>query len=103
MRKVDYINKAHKVVEEARTRVARYAGDCKDCKWSEFKYPDRICGHPVVQLVSFNQTDGYAKRRIVECEEQRDKFSHYGDVVCGPDGALFEEKEQIGFLERLFG
>lgn len=96
----EYIRRAHEAVELAKRRLPEYRGDCSECRYSRDSLLNNLyCVHPAVQLVSFNETDAYHKRRIVDCSEQRDKHSMFGPVVCGPDGALFERRPSL--LERM--
>lgn len=92
MGKEAYLERARQEVERARERIADYAGDCSDCRWSRKGgwLDGLICAHPGVIAVAFNVTDAYDKKQIKNCTEQRDKESIYGPVICGPDGALFE-------------
>jgi hypothetical protein len=97
----DYLDRAKYEVERARKRLPHYAGSCAACRWSYPSLMGRICEHPAVVCAAFNVTDDYGKRRIQECVEQRDRDSVFGQVVCGPNGVLFEPKQSL--WSRLFG
>ena len=89
-----YIAASERVLEQAKSRLERYEGDCADCRWRRGLDPYfYTCANPIVKLAGVNQTDAYARERIQRCNEQRDRSSHYGTVVCGPDGSLFEPRE----------
>lgn len=100
-----YLEAAKAELAKLQAREGTYKGDCHDCK---FRLKSGIlsdhfdvCSNPVVQVTAFNQTDKYHKEMIQRCAEQRDVHSHFGSVVCGPDGELFEEKE-LTFFQKLF-
>lgn len=90
-----YFETAKRAREEAEKKLGGYRGDCSDCKYSQSHWLGGICHHPAVTLVSFNLTDAYDKKRILQCAEQRDQSSVYGPVVCGPNGILFEERQRL--------
>ena len=98
-----YLKRAERVLAEASRKLETYAGPCSHCKHSRIGLMDRWCTHPVVQIAAFNATDHYAKGRIVECGYQRDVRSTYGEVVCGPDGALFERGWLAEARAAIFG
>jgi hypothetical protein len=88
-----YIDRAYEEIAKAEARVATYAGDCSECKWSKAGWLDnRKCTHGAVECAAFNVTNAYAKDRVQECGYQRDTQTLYGPVLCGPDGALFEAR-----------
>lgn len=88
-------------IEMAREKSRTYQGPCEACRWFRSGLLEDVCEHPVVDAVAFNINDHYHKKRIVECAEQRDIASIYGEVVCGPEGLLFEEK--LSWFQRLMG
>lgn len=94
MNRQEYIERAKAEVERARERLPGYAGACSVCRWSRQGILDlhEVCEHPAVVCASFNISDAYDQKRIQRCEEQRDKSSIHGPVLCGPDGALFEKR-----------
>lgn len=97
-----YLRRAQEALDRAKTKVEKWRGECSSCAYSSRDWLDgETCHHPAVELVSFNLTDAYAKKRIVSCGEQRDQASTWGPVVCGPNGALFEERPKNGFLSGL--
>lgn len=84
-----YLEAAERVLKAAKIKNQTYKGPCDQCAhYKRGMWP--LCEHPIVKLVAFNQTKAFDARLIQECAQQRDKSSVYGDVVCGPDGALFE-------------
>lgn len=95
-----YLQRAQDAIDSARKRLPHYRGSCSGCAYSRENVVRLTCVHPAVELVAFNLTDGYNKRRIVRCDEQRNKSSNAGPVVCGPNGALFEKRR--GLLARFF-
>ena len=104
-----YLEAAKAEIAKLDAREGMYKGDCWECKFCKVgdisnDIEFATCSNPVVQVVSFNQTDAVAKRRIQRCVEQRDTISLWGPVVCGPDGELFQPREpKKTFFERLFG
>jgi hypothetical protein len=96
----EYIARAQRALDEAKQKRAGYKGDCEDCSHYRPGLIAGTCRHPAVTLVAFNLTNAYAKGRIQTCEEQRDRTSVYGPVVCGPNGALFEEVTPAGVVTR---
>ena len=96
-----YLERAKAEIAKAAKREGTFKGPCSECRWRRIGVVDDWCGNPVVDVAAFNQSAGYSKRRITECEYQRGELSIYGPVLCGPDGALFEQKPTL--FERLFG
>lgn len=98
MKKEDYLERARREVERARTRLPDYAGDCSDCRWRRGGFLSKVlltgptCGHPGVIAAAFNVTAAYDRAQFQFCDEQRDDEGIFGPVLCGPDGALFEAK-----------
>ena len=97
-----YIERANEAIERAREKVRQYNGECRDCVYSYRATLGLKCSHPAVELVAFNLYDAPGKRYVVECDEQRSEKSVWGPVVCGPNGALFEQKPPT-LWQRLFG
>lgn len=99
MGRTHYVAASERVLEEAKRRSLSYVGDCADCKWKGAYSGggDYDCNNPLVILASRNQTDAYRRDRIRGIQEQRDKRSMYGEVVCGPDGTLFEPRDGTPF------
>lgn len=91
-----YLATAERVLAEAERRSETYTGPCHKCKYHRIILvpgSGGLCVNPLAKLAARNQTDAYASGRIQECSEQRDRNSTWGDVVCGPDGALFEPSD----------
>lgn len=93
-----YLARAQAEVDRAREKLKHYAGDCEDCRWqkggwwSEIMMTGPLCGHPASIAAAFNVTDAYAREHFQFCEYQRDDDDIWGPVLCGPNGALFEER-----------
>lgn len=85
-----YLRRAQEALEQAKARQQTYRGPCDACIHYQRGW-EPTCGHPAVALVAFNVTRDYDKDRIVTCAQQRDASSIFGPVVCGPDGALFDD------------
>jgi len=96
-----YLERAKAEIAKAAKREGLYKGPCSQCRWRLIGVINDTCGNPVIEVAAFNQSDGYNKRRVVECEYQRGERSYHGPILCGPDGALFEQKPTL--FERLFG
>lgn len=99
---------ARAAIERAEEDLKHYSGPCSECRFSEW---DRhtinlVCTNSAVQLAAFNQKNARYREWLLRCDEQRDERSNWGDVICGPDGILFEPMpnppKPKGFFARLF-
>ena len=95
----EYLENARKVlaIAELGHGLGRIDRQCKDCvyyKGESFFRLFATCGHPLVALAASQSEDSFGSRRLIRCDNQRDKRSIWGTVVCGPDAALFVSKDQ---------
>lgn len=92
---------AQEVLDRAERNMRDGVEPCKNCRHSRIGFLDRFCTHPIVKVAQMNTFDAFDREHLADCSEQRGTFGHYGPVVCGPDGELFEPK--LTFWELLFG
>jgi len=85
-----HLDRAARVLEEARVKRACHSGECSECVYRRRAYRSK-CAHPIVALAVFNATPR-AAQYIGECDEQRGTSSIWGPVLCGPFGTLFEQR-----------
>lgn len=90
-----YLEAARRVMQRAERGEGKAVIDqpCSTCRYSRFALfglDERRCTHPVVKLAASQGDDDYARDRLGECKAQRSRSSPYGEVVCGPDGTLWE-------------
>lgn len=93
-----YITEAKRVIADAERGVGigRLNKPCRECahyragNWFTVRKP--TCAHPVVALAVSQADDEQCGRYLEQCEEQRANKSYFGAIVCGPNGALFEER-----------
>lgn len=103
-----YIEAAKRVIAKAEAGATEGMIDrpCSACKWRG-KYSggnDYLCLNPLVKLAAAGQPEHHHRDRIHGVQEQRDTRSIYGEVVCGPQGVLWEPKPASGGLfSWLFG
>jgi len=98
MSKEKYLANAERVLKAAGKRREAFYGECQDCRWSAREGVFRLydeCRNPVVKMAALAVERPYDAERVIRCREQRDRKSYYGEVVCGPDGILFEPKQSL--------
>ena len=90
-----YLAAAREQITLAEQKREVFKGPCENCRFCKpegFFRTRAICTSPFVKLAAFNRTGAYDKRRLQECDYQRDTRTTFGPVVCGPNGALFEPR-----------
>lgn len=101
-----YIEASKRVIARAEQHPDRLNAPCSECKWKGAYSGGRDyqCDNPVTILGSETTTDAYARDRIRGIHEQRSTRSPYGEVVCGPEGVLWEPRAPgpFGLLASLF-
>lgn len=100
----EYHRRAERIVQEAK-QLPPYKGDCINCKWRRVPgYVIAECANPVVILASETMRGTYEQKRVLRCDTQRDVRPTLlaRPIVCGPQGELFEEREDFFYRLRKF-
>ena len=87
-----YLARAQSVLDEAHRRIKEGIEPCSRCHHSRKNISiSRQCVHPIVLIAQRNIVNNdLAVYQIGHADYQRGVSDHYGPVVCGPDGELFE-------------
>ncbi len=91
-----YIQNAKRVIALTEKGIgsARIDKPCKKCRFHKFSFLHlhNVCKNPVVMLAASQASNEYGMERLLDPSHQRSKNSSYGEIVCGPDAVLFEER-----------
>ncbi len=91
-----YVEAGRKVLQEAEEKNKIYQGNCSECVyWRRHFFGLHRCVNPLVKLAVFNQEDEYNRDILHRCSDQRLTSSPFGQVVCEPQGTLFEPRTSL--------
>lgn len=91
----EYLDRAEQLIQQAAKNIDKVKGPCNKCRWmGKPESVHTLCLHPAVEIAGSTVNQGYDRKRAMACDSQRSNKSNLYPIVCGPNGELFQEKDE---------